>query len=374
MAAAVLQGIDVLKAKGFDLLKGRRVGLITNYSFVTKDMRLGLEVLLQAGVEVVRIFTPEHGMFGLPAGAACDDDVYPGLDIPITSLYGKRKRPGPAAYDGIDLLVYDIQDVGLRYYTFIYTLAYCLERAAEAGKPFVVLDRVNPLGGRVYGPRIPGELETFVGGYSLPTAYGLTAGELARYVAKLKGLEIDLEVIPLQGWNREPFDETDLLWNVPSPALPTFEAALCYAGICLLEATTLSEGRGTARPFQYVGAPWLDGAGLYEHLRARFPGMRVRKREFVPQFREHAKELCFGVELFPRISDDFFAVTIEIMAFTRKHDQFEISKHLDHLSGDPELRKALVAGEPFDTARWQRSREEYLDFINDILLYRDKFS
>jgi len=373
MPTTVRQGIDVLEAEGFDILKGRRIGLITNYSFVTKDMRRGVEAILHAGVEVTRIFTPEHGMFGLPDGAACNDAVYPGLGIPMTSLYGKRKKPTPADYDGIDLLVYDIQDVGLRYYTFIYTLAYCLETAAEVRKAFVVLDRVNPLGGRVYGPRISQELESFVGGYFLPTAYGLTPGELARYVAKLKRLEIDLEVVPLKGWNRESFDETDLLWNVPSPGLPTFAATLCYAGMCLLEATTLSEGRGTPTPFQYVGAPWLDSDGLYDCLRKRFPALTMRKREFIPRFGKHADQLCFGIEFFPKREDDFFVVTIEIMAFAKKHGEFEISEYLDRLSGDPELRKVLTSKEPFDVACWQGSREEYLSFISDILLYGSVF-
>jgi len=369
----VLQGIDVLEMQGFGILRDKRVGLITNYSFVTKDMRLGLEVLLNAGIHVVKIFTPEHGMFGLPAGVAYGDSVHPKFGIPIKSLYGEKRSPTPEDYEGIDVLVYDIQDVGLRYYTFIYTLGHCLETAAEAGKRFVVLDRVNPLGGKVYGPRIPRELESFVGGYSLPTTYGLTPGELARYVAKLRGLDVDLEVIPLKGWNREPFNKTDLLWNIPSPALPTFEAALCYAGMCFLEATTLTEGRGTPKPFQYIGAPWLDSDGLYRHLRKKFPALAMRKREFVPRFGKYANQLCFGIEFFPKTSDDFFAVAIEVMAFARKHGEFEISEHLDRLSGDPELRRALVSGGTFDPTCWWSSRDEYLEFISDILLYGGEF-
>jgi len=207
----------------------------------------------------------------------------------------------------------------------------------------------------------------------LPIAYGLTPGELARYIVKLKGLDLDLKVVPLEGRNRVPFNETDLLWNVPSPALPTFEATLCYAGMCFLEATSLSEGRGTCKPFQYVGAPWLDSEGLYQHLRKKFPSLTMRKREFVPRFGKYAKQICFGIEFFPKTNDDFFAVAIEVLAFARKHEEFKIFNHLDNLSGDPELRRSLISNAAFDLARWRNSKSEYLEFISDILLYKGRF-
>lgn len=370
----VLQGLDVLEREGFKLLRGRRVGLITNYSFVTKDMRPGLETLAKAGVSIAKIFTPEHGLFNLPPGLAYEDSVHPKLGIPIISLYGPRRRPLPEDYEGIDVLVYDIQDVGLRYFTFVSTLGYCLETASETGTPFVVLDRVNPLGGKLYGPRMPRELESFVGGFSLPTAYGLTPGELARYIVKLEKLDLDLEIVRLEGWNREPFDDTDLLWNVPSPGLPTFEATLCFAGMCFIEATNLSEGRGTPKPFQYVGAPWLDADGLYEELKGRFPTLMLRKREFMPLYGKHAGVVCFGIEFFPKKSDDFFDIAISTMTFaTQRHPEFTVTDYLDRLSGDPRLRRALMDKKRFDIRSWQDSQEEYLEFVGDILLYQGEF-
>lgn len=230
---------------------------------------------------------------------------------------------------------------------------------------------------------MPKELESFVGGFSLPIAYGLTPGELARYIAKLlEKMDLDLRIVRLEGWNRESFDKTDLLWNVPSPALPTFQAALCYAGLCFIEATNLSEGCGTTKPFQYIGAPWLDSDGLYAALQERFLTLMLRKREFIPQQGKYAGKLCFGVEFFPKVDDNFFAIAVSIMAFARRHPEFTVSDYLDRLSGDPQLRKTLIAeekeslfsGEQFDIRRWQGSREEYLDFVSDILLYRGEFT
>ncbi|ACR80670.1 MULTISPECIES: DUF1343 domain-containing protein [Kosmotoga] len=363
----ILQGIDVLEKNEFRPLRRRKVGLITNYSFVTKDMRQGLDVLIQNNINVVKIFTPEHGLYGLPDGETFNDTLHPKYKIPVISLYGKKKKPESNDLEDIDILVYDIQDVGLRYYTFIYTLAYTLEAASENGIDYLVLDRINPLGRKVYGPRIPDKLSSFVGDYLLPTRYGLTPGELAQYFLRLKKLDLELKVIPLEGWGGEGFNQTDLLWNVPSPALPTYEATLCYAGICFLEATNVSEGRGTPKPFQYIGAPWVDNDELYEFLKDMFPNLILRKREFIPRFGKYAQQLCFGVEFFPKFEDNFFEVSISLLHYLSKYPEMKIDKHISRLMGD-ELALEIATGKT-DVNVWRKSAEEFIDTVSDLLIY-----
>ncbi|NLZ12617.1 MAG: DUF1343 domain-containing protein, partial [Thermotogaceae bacterium] len=239
------------------LFKNRAIGFITNYSGVNGRLEENLDLFLKNGFTIRKIFAPEHGIYGIADGEGFSDFVHPLYNLPVVSLYGEKTKPTPKDLEGLDLLVYDIQDVGLRYYTFIYTLAFCLEAAAEQNIPFVVLDRPNPLGGLlISGNRIPAELSSFVGGLRLPIRYGLTPGELAKYFLKEKHIQVELSVIPMENYTRETyFPDTGLLWNVPSIALPTFESVVCYNGGCFVEGLNLSEGRGSPKPFQMYGAP-----------------------------------------------------------------------------------------------------------------------
>lgn len=314
------------------LFRGRRVGLITNFSAILPDWsRDTIQVLAEAGHDLVRIFTPEHGLYGAQAGEAVADMRHPKLGIPVISLYGRRRAPRAAELEDLDLLVYDIQDVGLRYYTYIYTMCYSLQAAAEAGIPFVVLDRPNPLGGRIIsGERMDPALHSFVGDYGLPMRYGLTVGEVARYYVQRTGLRADLRVIELKNYTRDLlFPDQGLRWNMPSPALPTFESVVCYSGGCLFEAVNVSEGRGTAKPFQIYGAPFIDMDLLYADMRAGVEDEKIafRRRSFVPSAGKYKGELCFGLEFCPLTPDcDFLPTTLALMKaiFTRYPDQVQI--------------------------------------------------
>lgn len=271
-AVPVLPGAAVLFKDGAALLKGKRVGAIVNHTAMVGDVNL-VDTLRGTGIDVSIIFSPEHGFRGnADAGAKIDNSIDERTGIPIFSLYGSNRAPTPESLAEVDALVFDIQDVGARFYTYISTLGLSMQAAAKQGIPFIVLDRPNPLGGEyVSGFVLDPEVQSYVGMYPIPIAHGLTVGELARmivgerYLADLDGL--DLRIVEVEGWNRAMrWPETGLDWIPPSPNLPTFETALLYPGTCLIEATTASEGRGTQTPFKLLGAPWLDSAELVNEL------------------------------------------------------------------------------------------------------------
>jgi uncharacterized protein YbbC (DUF1343 family) len=364
----ILLGIDQLQKNGLIGLKKKAIGLVTNFSFVDSDLKWGIDILFENGLNVKKIFTPEHGLGGVADGAHVSDTLHPKYGVPIVSLYGDKRKPVKEDLDGLDMLVYDIQDVGLRFYTYIYTLAYTMEAAAEYGLQYMVLDRPNPLGRGVFGSRIENDLQTFVGGYELPLQYGLTTGELAHYFKKLKRLDLDLKISRLEGWRGEMHDNTSLLWNVPSPNVPTFESLLGYAGTCFFESTSVSEGRGTFKPFLVIGAPWIDGSDLTKYLREEFPGLRVRSRDYMPFYRKYANANCSGVEFFPRIEDNYFVITLKMMDYLLKYEQFDIMDRSDDLIGIKE--SALkIRTHNLDYREWKESGMEFIDFVEDCLLY-----
>jgi uncharacterized protein YbbC (DUF1343 family) len=297
----VRTGIDMLKREGFKRLAGRRVGLVTNHTGVDGDGVSTIDLLHKApGVKLVALFSPEHGIRG-----ELDRLVSDGTDertgLPVYSIYGKNRRPTTAQLHGIDTLVYDIQDIGCRFYTYLTTLGYVLETAAEYKLRVVVLDRPNPIGGvAIEGPMLGKKFESFVAYHPLPVRHGLTLGELALLFNKERKIGASLEVIEMEGWRREDlFDRTGLVWRNPSPNMRSLTAALLYPGIGLLETTNVSVGRGTDRPFEVIGAPWLDGRRLaVELIRARLPGMRFVPTEFTPSSSTYAKKPCGGVQLY----------------------------------------------------------------------------
>ncbi|HKB37016.1 MAG TPA: exo-beta-N-acetylmuramidase NamZ domain-containing protein, partial [Gemmataceae bacterium] len=276
----VLTGIDVLVRDRFAPLKGAKVGLVTNHTGQDRDGHATIDLMHQAeGVKLVALFSPEHGIRGV-----LDEKVGDGKDektgLPVWSLYGQRRKPTKETLEGVDTLVYDIQDIGCRFYTYISTLGLVLEAAAEHKLKVVVLDRPNPIGGvEVEGPVLDAGRESFVGWHTLPVRHSLTVGELAKLFNAERKIGADLTVIPVEGWRRgDTFDQTGLTWVNPSPNMRCLTAALLYPGIGLLETTNVSVGRGTERPFEWVGAPWLDGRKLQEALAAQnLPGVR-----FVP--------------------------------------------------------------------------------------------
>ncbi len=306
-AGAVVPGLEVLAARRFRPLAGRRAGLVCNPTAVTRRLVHAADLQHAApGGRLEALFGPEHGVRGdAQYMAAVGGERDPRTGLPVHSLYGETSeslRPTPEALSGLDVLVFDVQDVGARYYTYQATMMLCLEAAARAGLAFVVLDRPNPIGGvLVEGPGLRPGFESFCGLHDVAVRHGMTVGELALLFRAERGMDLELEVVPCEGWRRAvPFRETGLPWVLPSPNMPTPETALVYPGTCLVEGTNLSEGRGTTRPFELLGAPWLDGHRLAEDLaRERLPGVLFRPASFVPTWDKHAGVRCHGVELFP---------------------------------------------------------------------------
>jgi uncharacterized protein YbbC (DUF1343 family) len=297
----------VLVAERFRPLRGLRVGLVCNPTAVDRQLRHAADLLAAApGVQLAALFGPEHGVRGdAQYMAAVGDERDRRTGLPVHSLYGSTRdslTPTPAQLAGLDALVFDIQDVGARYYTYQATMMLCMEAASKAGIGFVVLDRPNPIGGLLWeGPRLTPGFESFCGLHDLAPRHGMTVGELARLFRAERGMaDLELRVVAARGWRREVHArEAGLPWVFPSPNMPTPEAALVYPGMCLLEGTNLSEGRGTTRPFELFGAPWLDGSALAERLDAEeLPGVRFRPVSFVPTFDKHRGERCHGAELF----------------------------------------------------------------------------
>jgi uncharacterized protein YbbC (DUF1343 family) len=297
----VQTGLDTLVADDFSQLAGRRVGLITNHTGIDRSLRYDIDLMHESRrVDLVAVFGPEHGIRGAEqAGAKVGSGADKRTGLPVYSLYGETRRPTTAMLDGLDTLVFDIQEVGVRFATYQATMVYCQEAAAAAGITFVVLDRPNPITGtHVAGNLLKPNFASFVGPRPVPIRHGMTAGELARLFAAESDWP-EPHVIQMRGWTRELwFDQTGLPWVPPSPNLPTLDATTLYPGTCLIEGTNVSEGRGTTRPFEYIGAPWLDPFRFADELRSRnLPGVAFRPAYFTPTFSKYAGEACGGVQI-----------------------------------------------------------------------------
>lgn len=376
-SASVLNGIDVLKRDGFRKLRGRRIGLVTNHTGVDRDGHSAIDLLHQAdGVQLVALFSPEHGIRGEVERLVSDskDDK---TGLPIYSLYGARKKPVKEQLQGINTLVYDIQDIGCRFYTYETTLGYILETAAEHKLSVVVLDRPNPIGGVVVeGPMLDPKLESFVGYHPLPLRHGLTIGELARLFNRERKIGADLEVVPVEGWNRNDlFDKTNLLWVNPSPNMRTLAAALLYPGIGLLETTNVSVGRGTDRPFEIFGAPWIDGRRLASALdSSHIPGVRFVPTRFTPQRSTHAGKECGGVQIFiddwPQFRSLPLGIVIAYQLRKMYPEEWQIKGYGKLLAHPPTL-EALQRGEtPEQIIKlWQPELERFQKATREYLLY-----
>jgi uncharacterized protein YbbC (DUF1343 family) len=289
-AASVLTGLEVLVRDSAQLVTGKRVGLITNQTAVTSTGQHAADLLhTMPNVELVALFGPEHGIRGtLEGGATVENGRDLRTGVPVYSLYGKTQKPTPEMLKGLDVLLFDIQDIGARPYTFVWTMAMAMEAAAAQHLPFVVLDRPNPITGRSAGPVMEMAMrnvgQPITGYYPVPLRHGMTVGEVARYINGEYGIGAELHVIPVEGWRSDEwFDETGLPWINPSPNIRSLEAAINYPGLVLSEATNLSVGRGTDRPFSYLGAPWLDASRLLEAVKKYdFAGIKLDTTTFVP--------------------------------------------------------------------------------------------
>lgn len=297
----VLCGVDVLQRDGFRELAGQRIGLITNHTGLTRGGVNTVTLLHKApNVSLTALFSPEHGFEGKLDVSKIDDAADQSTGLKIFSLYGKTRRPTKEMLEGIDTLVFDIQDIGTRFYTYISTMGEAMQAAAEHGKRFVVLDRPNPINGiDVAGPMLDAGQESFVGFHSLPVRHGMTIGELAKmFRAELK-LDLKLDVIRCEGWKRSTFwDSTGLVWVNPSPNMRSLTQAILYPGIGLIETTNLSVGRGTDTPFEVIGAPWIQPRSLASALNARrIPGVTFVPIRFTPDSSKYADQACGGINI-----------------------------------------------------------------------------
>jgi uncharacterized protein YbbC (DUF1343 family) len=384
----VLTGLSVLLDERLDLLAGRRVGLVSHTAAVTPELMGIVDALIDRGVLVTALFGPEHGFAGAVAdGASVDNSIDKRTRLPIYSLYGELREPAPNMLAGLDALIVDFQDIGARYYTFISTLYYVLRGAGRAGgMPVFLLDRPNPINGvTIEGPLVEPGLESFVGIVPIPIRHGMTLGELGVLMNNEYELKAPLTVIPMRGWQREMwFDQTGLPWVTPSPAMPHLSTAELYPGMCFIEGTNLSEGRGTALPFEIAGAPWLDGYALAEKLnKLLLPGVRFRPHVFKPSASKFAGELCEGVQVHVHDREAMRSVItgLHVLAACRELalESFEFLNtsaegrppHMDLLAGSGKIRAHLESGQKVDDllSEWAPVRERFSRLREPYLLY-----
>jgi len=296
-------GIERILQERPQLLDGARVGAVVHPASVFPNLRHTADVLRdELSTNLTALLGPQHGARGEKQDNMIESGHYrdPDTGVPVYSLYSETRKPTPDMMREVDVLIYDLQDVGTRVYTFIYTLAYCMEACRESGKKMIVADRPNPIGGRlVEGNLLDTGYRSFVGLYPLPMRHGMTVGELARFFNEEFAINCDLTVVPMEGWRRcQWFDETGLPWVAPSPNMPTLDTAAVYPGMVLVEGTHLSEGRGTTRPFELVGAPYINPKNLAVRMnRLALPGVKFRAAYFEPTFHKWCGETCGGVQV-----------------------------------------------------------------------------
>jgi uncharacterized protein YbbC (DUF1343 family) len=386
---SVLSGLDRLLARP-GKLKGRRLGLIANPTTVTSGLVHGALALKAArGLKLTTLFGPEHGIWADAQDLVhVEDSRDARTGLRVYSLYGKHLAPTAEMLAGVDALVYDVQDVGSRYYTFIYTMLHAMEACAASGRTMVVLDRPNPIGGdAVDGNVLQPGWESFVGRHPLAVRHGMTAGELALMFKEERRIDVDLVVVAMKGWRRRmSWEDTGLPWVMPSPNMPTIDTAYVYPGGCLVEGTNLSEGRGTTRPFELVGAPWLDPWALAADLeREKIPGVAFRPTFFTPTFQKHAGRACGGVQL--HVTDrarfpSFLTYTLLIHHARRQspkefawrdppYEYEHVKRPIDILCGGPDVRSAIDAGvSPRKLARgWKKELSAFRRRRARYLLY-----
>jgi uncharacterized protein YbbC (DUF1343 family)/CubicO group peptidase (beta-lactamase class C family) len=373
----VRTGIEVLNDQKFAPLSGLRVGLITNHSGLDSEGHRTITLLYKApGVKLVSIFVPEHGLSGKMEGRI-HSTTDPATGLPIYSLYGEVKRPTEGMLDGLDALVFDIQEVGVRFYTYITTMAYAMEASAKKGIAFYVLDRPNPLtGSTVQGPVMDKDLRSFVGYFPMPVRHGMTVGELASIFNTENQMGVKLKVIKMRGYQRTDwYDETGLLWVSPSPNLRTLTEATLYPGVAMVEGSNVSVGRGTETPFELLGAPWVKAKELAGYLnRRKTQGVRFIPVDFIPKSSRFENQLCHGIQivLIDRQALDSPALGVEIAsALHRLHpNDFHLDKTLP-LIGSHEVLQAIKEGQDPNSIvlNWQTSLEQFCKLRSKYLLY-----
>lgn len=356
-------GLDIFLEKEFKQFKEKRIGLVTNMTGVNKKLIPSIDLFYEhPDINLTALYGPEHGIRGdAKEGQVVESFTDPYTNLPVFSLYGKSKKPSKEMLDPVDVIVFDLQDIGSRYYTFIYTMAYVMEACAEQGKHFVVLDRPNPVSGeKMEGNLVEEDLRSFIGLLPIPNRHGMTVGELALLYKNEFNYKCDLTVVPMQGWRRNMyFDDTNLFWVPPSPNTTNIEMNILYPGTCLIEGTNLSEGRGTTKPFELVGAPFIDGQQLSKAFNKKnIPGILARPTSFIPTYQKHKDEVCGGIQLHVVDRKELNSLEIGIMLLETiaEHypNDFHFLKHengkyfFDLLAGTKELKVKIVNGESQD--------------------------
>ncbi|HSW38648.1 MAG TPA: DUF1343 domain-containing protein [Acidobacteriota bacterium] len=387
----VKPGIEVLLEKKGKCLDGAVVGAVIHPASVSGDMRHTVDGLMKTGrFRLVALFGPQHGARGEQQDNMMESGFYrdPHTHLPVYSLYGDTRRPTEEMMSDIDALIFDLQDVGTRVYTFISTMAYCMEACARWGKRMVVLDRPNPINGlQVEGNTLDMNRRSFVGLYPIPMRHGMTMGELALFFNSEFDIGCDVTVVEMEGWEREHWhDQTGLPWIMPSPNLPTLDSAAVYPGSVLIEGTCLSEGRGTTRPFELIGAPFVDGRRYAGEMNARkLPGVFFRPVEFLPTFQKWAGETCGGVQVHvldrERFEPYFTGIALMSAAralypesFTWRQPPYEYEYEklpIELLCGNAAIPEMVWNGIPPETIRqsWQAEQESFLRRRSRFLLY-----
>ena len=363
----------------FNLFKGKRIGLITNQTGIDSLGRSSIEILYEK-TNLSSLFSPEHGIRGnAREGAGISNTVDKKTGLSVYSLYGKTKRPTKEMLQQIDVLCFDIQDVGARFYTYIYTMAYAMEACARDGKTFIVFDRPNPINGiNVEGNILEENFKSFTGYFPIAQRHGMTVGELALMFNKEFKIGCNLNIIPMQGWKREDyFEDLNLMWVPPSPNIPTADTALVYSGFCIFEGVNISVGRGTTMPFKYIGAPYIDADALAGALNTlKLEGVFFKPAYFTPSLSIYKDELCEGVQIIVRNKNKFLPVksAIAVMYKIREMypDKFKINNYpaelcgLNLLSGTNKLSSMSLSLDEYfkfiekDEKKFLKMREKYL--------------
>ncbi|WP_251024951.1 MULTISPECIES: DUF1343 domain-containing protein [unclassified Exiguobacterium] len=375
-------GVDRLMENP-EILKGKRVGLITNPTGINAERTSIVDLFDQSDdFELTALYGPEHGVRGdAQAGSTVSSYIDDVTGLPVYSLYGATKKPTAEMLQDVDVLVFDIQDVGTRYYTYIYTMAYAMEAAAENDIPFVVLDRPNPQGGlRVDGPVLDPDYSSFIGLYPIPLKHGMTVGELARLFNTEYQIQADLEVVKMKGWKRSMmYEDTGLPFVMPSPNMPTTDTVNVYPATGLFEGTNLSEGRGTTKPFQLIGAPYIKAHDYANELNElELPGVAFRAASFTPTFSKHAGKLTHGVEVYVTDPVRFESTRTGIAMIQTAHDmypddfEFLANDFITKLTGNAYVKDMILEGAPLEDIlmKIENERDAFLPIRKEYLLYK----
>lgn len=352
-------GLDIFLEKEYKTFKGNRIGLVTNMTGVNERLIPSIDLFNEhPDINLTALYAPEHGIRGdAKEGELVESSIDPMTNLPVYSLYGKTRKPNKKMLDHVDVVVFDLQDIGSRYYTFIYTMAYMMKACEEYGKHFVVLDRPNPISGeKVEGNLVEEDVRSFVGLLPIPNRHGMTVGELALLFKNEFGYNCELTVVQMQDWQRKMyFDDTNLMWVPPTPNTTGIDMTILYPGTCLIEGTNLSEGRGTTKPFEWIGAPFLNGQKLANRFNERkLPGVLARPTSFVPTYQKHKGETCGGVQLHVVDRDNLNALKTGILLIETiaemypKDFEFIRNDHekyfFDLLSGTKKLKDKILSG------------------------------